>query len=109
MMSKRQVPVNQIFDVERNRLIGGAGDVVSYRMFLIEAAQYIGDGETIGILQDLVSVHPCPRTQASALQSLEKLDPAEAERARAQASREVVALSRLPLITGNYARSYSGA
>lgn len=98
-----------IFDPERGRLVGGAGDVVSNRLFLIEAAEYIGDEETLEILDGLATSHPCPKTGARALQSLERLNPDEAERSRSRASARVLELSRLPLITGNYARSYSGA
>lgn len=98
-----------IFDVERNRLIGGAGDVVSNRLFLVEAAEYIADEETVGILFDLATSHCCSKTRARALQSLERTASQEAERCRSRLPADVLALSRLPIITGNYARSYSGA
>jgi hypothetical protein len=98
-----------IFDMEQGRLIGGAGDVVSNRLFLVEAAAYLADDETVGILHDLVAAHPCGKTRARALQSLDSVAPSEGERARSTACAETLQLSRLPLITGNYARSYSGA
>jgi hypothetical protein len=98
-----------IFDVERDQLIGGAGDLVSNRLFLVEVAEHIGDDETVGILHDLVKDYPCPKTKARSIQSLDRLAPEEGERARSNASANVRELAALHLITGNWARSYSGA
>jgi len=98
-----------IFDPETDRLVGGAGDLVSNRLYLIECAQHVGNGETAGILADLVRTFPCDKSKAMALRSLDRLLPEEAERARAGASAKVRTLAQLPLISGNYARSYSGA
>jgi hypothetical protein len=97
-----------IFDLEGDRLIGGAGDLVSNRLYLIEAAEYVGNDETVGILYDLVKTYPCDKSKARAIQALDRLAPEEAERARTQSSAKVNTLAALPLITGNYARSYSG-
>jgi hypothetical protein len=109
----RTVDVNwdqqYIFDLTRDRLIGGAGDLVSNRLYLVEAAEFIGDEETVGILGDLVASYACDKTKARAIQSLDRLSLPESERARAKASPQVRKLAGLPLITGNYARSYSGA
>jgi len=109
----RTVAVNwdqqYIFDVANDRLIGGAGDLVSNRLYLVEAAEYIGNEETVGILGDLVTGYACDKTKARAIQSLERLSPSEGERAKAKVSPHVRKLASLPLITGNYARSYSGA
>jgi hypothetical protein len=98
-----------IFDVEKGSLVGGAGDWVSNRLYLVEAAEYLGNEETIGILCDLAAGYACDKTKARAIQSLDRLSPPEAERARQKASAQVRKLASLPLITGNYARSYSGA
>jgi len=98
-----------ILDVKNDRLIGGAGDLVSNRLYVIEAAGYFGDEETIGLLHDLAIGYTCDKTKARAIQSLDTLSPAEGERAREKASARVRELADLPIITGNYARSYSGA
>jgi hypothetical protein len=97
-----------IFDVEQDRLVGGAGDLVSNRLYLIEAAEFVGNDETADILRDLVRTYPCDKSKARAIQSLDRLDASQAEQARSDASERVRALAALPLITGNYARSYSG-
>lgn len=107
----RNVDVNwdqqYIFDPKADTLIGGAGDLVSNRLYLIECAQYVGNG--VGILSDLVKTYPCDKSKAMAIRSLDRLRPEAAERSRAIASAEVRRLAALPLISGNYARSYSGA
>ena len=55
-----------IFDTATGRLIGGAGDVVSNRLFLVEVAEHIADEETLEILSDLVASHTCAKTRARA-------------------------------------------
>lgn len=97
-----------IFDVQNKRLIGGAGDVLSNRLFLVEVAGTLGNDETVGLLHDLVHSFPCAKTKAIAIQSLDKLAHIEAERARPEVTAEVLGLSGMPLITGNYARSFTG-
>lgn len=98
-----------IFDVSSRRLVGGAGDLVSNRLFLLEAAKYIYNDETADILSDFLRYSSCRKTKALALQVLETSFPARWEREVGFAAKDVREMSRRQLISGNYARSYSHA
>lgn len=97
-----------IFNLENRTLAGGAGDVLSNRLFLVESVAAIGDQDTAGILVDLIRKFPCPKTKAVALQSLGRIAPAIAEEQKSHLSGDVLALAENRIITGNFARSYTG-
>ena len=97
-----------IFDLDKRTLAGGAGDLVSNRLFIIEKAGLIGNEETEEILADYVKFFPCEKTKAAALRSLEALNPKTAMLVHAQTSAEVRELASRPLITGNYACALTG-
>lgn len=97
-----------IFNLERSTVAGGAGDVLSNRLFVVEAAGAFGNAETISILSDLVDGFPCAKTKAIAVQAIARISPDEGERVLSCAPLGVRELSLLKIITGNYARSLTG-
>lgn len=97
-----------IFDLENSKLIGGAGDVLSNRLYLVECAGLFGNNETAEILTDLLDKFPCNKTKALALASIARISPEQAERAYKLATADVVRLSEARLITGNFARAHTG-
>ncbi|WP_156457770.1 hypothetical protein [Altererythrobacter sp. Root672] len=97
-----------IFDVEESKIVGGAGDLLSNRLFIIESAGWLGNDETVGILKDIIRDFPCDKTKAVALNAIGGIAPAEFERAAIDATSSVVELASKTPVTGNFARSHAG-
>ena len=52
----------------------------SRRISLVELAGYTGNAESVELLQGIAQRHPCRRTRLTALEAMERLIPADAER-----------------------------
>lgn len=90
-----------IFDARRKKIIGGSGDRTSERLFLLDIVKHVHNANSVQLLEDFVTGHPCPRTKAQALAALETICPAEIEHFRSKADPDVIHLSSLDLAHGS--------
>lgn len=97
-----------IFDVNEKKIVRGAGDLASSRLFLIDLMRHLHNDQTIDILTDFVTSHACPRSRAYALRVLKEICPEEMEYFNSKATSSIVALSNLPLVHGSGSRDYAG-
>lgn len=72
-----------------SRTISAVGDThAAGRMSLISLAASIGDEQTIGLLHDVATKHPCRQTRLSAFNALSEKSPTEAPAVWRQAARD---------------------
>ncbi len=94
-------PQQYLFDVKNSRIIKGAGDVVSMRLYLIDMMRYLNDDYTMNILSRFVKEHSCVRTKAYAFTVLDDLDSGAASKIRKNLTSDVLSLVGLPLVNGS--------
>lgn len=111
MCTTRRLKSSQqyLFDVRDSRIVNGAGDLTSMRMFLIDLLRHLNDENTVDLLSEFAVHHKPPRSRALAYKVLRDLAPLEAERLANVIPREVAELSELPLVLGSGSRDYSYA
>ncbi len=109
MPNIKNVPSQQqyIFDLQNQLITGGAGDLISNKLFLFKAAGYIGDETTVELLADISqSDTSCAKTRAMALRSIDKIDPKAAEFLHRKVPRHICDLSRKDIVCGSQGRDY---
>lgn len=97
-----------IFDVDAGQITGGAGDLHSNRLFLLDLFRSMHDDNTVEILSDFVRYFDCPRTRVVAFQVLGEIQPDACGSLLSHTD-----IGRLPYVNehlarGNAAREYSG-
>lgn len=96
-----------VFDFVKGTIAGGAGDLLSNRLFLLDVFRAINDDNTIDILSDFVRKFDCPRTRAVAFQVLEKIKPDACDHLLENTDISQINLRYQKLARGNSAREYS--
>jgi hypothetical protein len=67
------------FDLERGTIRDHVTTLSSKRVSLLRMASYLGNGDTVDLLQSVARRHPCRRTRLTATQACVALQPAEAQ------------------------------
>lgn len=98
-----------IFDPREKRIVKGAGDLVSTRLFLLDLCRHLHDEETVNILSDFVADRRCERTRAHALHILRDICPDDMEYFERRATAGTVALSSRSLARGSGTRDHAMA
>ena len=109
MPNIKHVPEEQqyIFDCNAKSIVGGAGDLISNKLFLFKAAGFIGDDSTVELLGDIAkSEKSCPKTRAMALRSVEQIDHAASEHIKRSVPMKVIELYQRDLVCGSKGRDY---
>lgn len=96
-----------VFDVNAKEISGGAGDLHSNRLFLLDVFRSLNDANTVEILSDFVRHFDCPRTRAVAFQVLEEIEPDACNPLLAKTDIGTVPYLNEYLARGNAAREYS--
>ncbi|MFN3620216.1 hypothetical protein [Sphingorhabdus sp.] len=96
-----------VFDVNAKKIVGGAGDLHSNRLFLLDVFKAVNDGNTVEILSDFVRYFDCPRTRAVAFQVLGEIEPDACAPLLAKTDIGKIAYRSEYLARGNAAREYS--
>ncbi|MFT3905784.1 MAG: HEAT repeat domain-containing protein [Steroidobacteraceae bacterium] len=68
------------FDVEKGEIVDFVESYSSKRVSVVECLRYIGDGNSVDLLDNLGATHPCVRTRWAALETLVAINPEDAER-----------------------------
>ncbi len=96
-----------VFDLTAKTIVGGAGDLHSNRLFLLDVFRSISDENSIEILSDFVRHFECPRTRAVAFQVLEEIKPEASSGLLSTTDVGNLVFLRENLARGNSAREYS--
>jgi hypothetical protein len=95
------------FDTEKRQITGGAGDLHSNRLFILDVFRTLNDGNTVEILSDFVRHFDCPRTRVVAFQVLEEIEPDACAPLLAKTDIGTIPYLKEFLARGNAARGYS--
>lgn len=109
MPNIKYVPEDQqyIFDCNEKSIVGGAGDLISNKLFLFKAAGSIGDESTLELLGDIAkSEKSCLKTRAMALRSAEQIDRVACEYIKRSVPIKVIELYQRDLVCGSKGRDY---
>ncbi len=96
-----------VFDVDAGEIAGGAGDLHSNRLFLLDIFRSISDSNTVEILSDFVRNFDCPRTRVVAFQVLDEIEPDACEPLLSNTNIAQIPYLKERLARGNAAREYS--
>lgn len=96
-----------VFNIDNHEIAGGAGDLHSNRLFLLDLFRSINDGNTIEILSDFVCHFDCPRTRVTAFQVLQDIEPDACTSLLAKTDIGSIPYLEKHLARGNAAREYS--
>ncbi|MGH6616343.1 hypothetical protein [Sphingomonas sp.] len=96
-----------IFDVDEHAIVGGAGDLHSNRLFLLDLFRTINDANTVEILSDFVRHFDCTRTRVTAFQVLQDIEPDACIPLLAKTDIGSIPYLSKQLARGNTAREYS--
>lgn len=96
-----------VFDVDEGTIAGGAGDLHSNRLFLLDVFRSINDSNTVDILSDFVRKFDCERTRVVAFQVLGEIEPDACEPLLSHTDIGTIPYVNEHLARGNAAREYS--